>query len=92
MNSNAKKLRDNSIKVSFERYDYQILMTHSQRSDIETTTLFRKLAISKIHDLVFCGQHNILKMPSQNIVEMTSGHFWAMRQVPVSISGITSHV
>lgn len=92
MNSNAEKLRDNSIKVSFDCYEYQILLAHFQRSDIEMTTLVRKLNISKIHDLVFCGQPNVLTLPSQKIVEMRLGQFWAMGQAPISTSRIISHV
>lgn len=92
MNSNAKKLRENPIKLSVDRYDYQILLAHSQRSEIKMTTLVRQLAIRKIHDLIFCGLTNALILPSQNTVEMILGHSWAMTQAPVSTSGVTSHV
>ena len=92
MNSNAEKLRDNSIQVSFDRYEYQILLARSQRSDIEMTTLVRKLNISKIYDLVFYGQPNVLTLPSKNTVEMKLGQFWAMRQAPIITSGVISHV
>ena len=91
MNPNTKKLRDNPIKISVDHYDYQILLAHSERSGIEMATLVRQLAMSKIHDLMFREQPIAMILPSQNTVEMPLGHFWAMTQVPVSTSGVTSH-
>lgn len=91
MNPNAKKLRDNPIKINVDHYDYQILLAHSERSGIDLAILVRQLAMRQIHDLVFREQPIAMILPSQNTVEMPLGHFWAMTQAPASTAGVTSH-
>lgn len=92
MNPNAKKLKDNFVKISLDHYDHQILLAHAEKAGVEVASLARELAMKQLHQIMFDDQPIAMILPARGKIELPLEHFFNPPKAPKGNSNNSSQM